>query len=386
MIIIILFVVLLIICLYTQRNTLEYMINIPKIDRKVKWTVNRDCNYLMGETIKNVLESNGIKNTEGDDWVLYIPCTYNNMTKEINDVIHEHPDQRVYIIDNGDQISGKNTLWSNLVSSYGRDISKDMMPNTYILYDDDDRNLFKKEYDPKKLYIMKKNIQRQKGLLITNNKQEILDGSKEQYVVVQELLQDPYLIDGRKINMRFYLLVICHKGDIDAYVHNDGFMYYTAEKFKENSKDTGPNVTTGYIDRKVYEVNPLTHMDFRKYLDKKDRQLSNHESILLTHREILSKHFFESVYDLLSDTIAAMKGKICYKSHLDNVISFQLFGVDIAVNNKLKPQIMEINKGPDLGAKDGRDKDVKYTVVTDVLKVMKLIPDGSGHGFIKVLE
>ena len=26
-----------------------------------------------------------------------------------------------------------------------------------------------------------------------------------------------------------------------------------------------PNITTGYIDRKVYSVNPLTHDDFREY-------------------------------------------------------------------------------------------------------------------------
>jgi len=111
---------------------------------------------------------------------------------------------------------------------------------------------------------MKKNIQRQEGLKISNSKHEILDGYKNGYVLVQELLQDPYLISGRKTNMRFYVLVVCKANNTDCYVHKDGFMYYTKVPFVKNSLDDAPNITTGYIDRQVYIDNPLTHYDLRK--------------------------------------------------------------------------------------------------------------------------
>jgi hypothetical protein len=55
---------------------------------------------------------------------------------------------------------------------------------------------------------MKKNIQRQEGLKISKDKNEILNCYKDGYAVVQELLQDPYLINGRKINLRVYCLFI----------------------------------------------------------------------------------------------------------------------------------------------------------------------------------
>jgi hypothetical protein len=339
----------------------------------------------MGETIKNVLKKNGIKHTDKDDWVLYLPCTYNNLSKEIADVKPSRPDQRIFLIDNADEISGKNSLWSHLVSAYGREYAMRIMPNTYVLSDVDDRRLFEKEYDPNKLYILKKNIQRQEGLLITDDKNVILNGDKENYVVVQELLQDPYLIDGRKINMRFYLLVICKDGDIDAYVHNNGFMYYTADKFKAGTKETGPNITTGYIDRQVYVDNPLTHEDLRRYLDDRNRVLNKEEISILMNSDRISDVLFESAYNVLSDAVASMRGKICHQGHLKSAISFQLFGADIAINDRLEAQVMEINKGPDLGAKDERDKQVKYSVVTDMLKVMKIIPD-SKHDFIKILD
>jgi len=48
---------------------------------------------------------------------------------------------------------------------------------------------------------MKKNIQRQGGLLPTKN---LLHHLTQGYVIAQKLLQDPYLISGRKINCRVY--------------------------------------------------------------------------------------------------------------------------------------------------------------------------------------
>ena len=49
-------------------------------------------------------------------------------------------------------------------------------------------------------------------------------------MVVQELLADPYLIAGRKINLRLYILATC---DLDCnlrfYAYEDGFVYYAPE-------------------------------------------------------------------------------------------------------------------------------------------------------------
>ena len=119
---IILLIIILIIIIYIyiyQKN--ERMIDIPKINQPVKWTVNKNCNYHMNETIRTILEKHKIKHTSDDDWVLYIPCTYNNLRKEIADVKPNRSTQRIFLIDNADEISGKNTLWSHMVTSYGRD-------------------------------------------------------------------------------------------------------------------------------------------------------------------------------------------------------------------------------------------------------------------------
>jgi hypothetical protein len=231
----------------------------------------------------------------------------------------------------------------------------------------------------------------------TNNKDEILKGFSDQYVVAQELLSDPYLIRDRKTNMRFYLLLVCQNNEVSAYVHNDGFMYYTKVPFIKNSKEFAPNVTTGYIERWIYKVNPLTHSDFRNYLDDHNRELVLSEKELIknntnnqkisenTNNQKISNVVFSRIYELLKKVVIAVQHTVCQGTHLQNNITFQLFGVDIAVSDSLEPKIIEINIGPNLGTHDGRDSEIKHTIVRDIFKVLKIVPDTNSHNFIQLL-
>ena len=224
---------------------------------------------------------------------------------------------------------------------------------------------------------------------ITNSKDEIIHGDEKGFVLVQELLQNPYTISGRKTNMRFYVLVICHNKQVNVFVHNDGFMYYTKQLFIKGSLETGPNITTGYIERQVYVDNPLTHGDLRKYLDDPVRKnLLPVEKNIREQNLKISKVYFDRIYDLLRNVFIAFVGKICKNQKFSDNVMFQLFGVDVAVDNNLNPMIMEINKGPDLGAKDKRDSQLKHGVVRDMLNVIDIIKyDSHTHNkFIKILD
>ena len=389
-----LIILLIVFLLFVTGFCISYYIKPKPPVSNIKWTVaDKTCN--IDQTIKDVLDWNGIEYSPHDnaDWQIYIPCTYNNLSNQIHDVpntklLSNENKKKIFIVDDADEICGKDRVWHNLCKTYGRDLAKQIIPCTYILNDDEDMDIFENEHRKEKLYILKKNIQRQEGLRITNNKDEILNAKNDGYVIVQELLQDPYLIDGRKINMRFYVLVVCENGKLEAYVHNNGFMYYTSEKFKIGDTNVGPNITTGYIDRQVYIDNPLTHIDFKKYLDTKERELNEEEIYLLATRHKLSNYVFSSIYSLLGMVISGMHPSICKTtSKLANNVSFQLFGADVAINDKLEPQIMEFNKGPDLDAKDERDKNVKITMVKDMFNLLEITKETKDekNGFIKIL-
>lgn len=382
-VLIIFFAFVVIIELQMNGSIKETMVNINPVTREIKWAQDKTCPYKIPTVITNILNNNNINETQNDDWTIYIPCTYNNIALEISKIKPSRLDQRIFIVNNAEQFGGKNLLWKNLVETYGREQALLLAPPTYILNDINELRIFNKEYDNNKLYILKKNIQRQEGLKITNDKKEILKGSKEGYVIVQELLQNPYLINGRKINMRFYLLLVCQNNEISAYVHNDGFMYYTKMGFEKNSLEKGPNITTGYIERWVYDVNPLTHNDFREYLDNSSRQKTSAEEQILAKNEKISQVVFHRINELLAKCVKAIKHTVCMGSHIKKFISFQLFGIDIAIDETLEAMIIEANLGPSIEPFDARDSIVKHKVMNDILKVLKIIPD-KDNGYVKI--
>lgn len=364
------------------RNNEEGMINIAPVD-KPEWSRNK-CNYYMNKTHKNVLSKNNIGENK-EKWDFYFPCAYDHINDEIKSM-PLNPEGRYFIIDNADQITAKNLLWENIVNHHGLERAKLMSPETFVLSKQPDIDRLKNTHYPGKIYILKRNVQRQEGLKITDDINEItMDKSK--YILAQELLQDPYTIGGRKINLRVYVLVVCKGNSMDIYVYNNGFMYYTKDEFKKGSKDDGPNITTGYVERWVYKVNPLTHTDFKAYLDDKSRKIVFPiEKSLRSQGLLLSNVVFSRIKRLMADIFVSFKGKICRpgKKLCDN-ITYQLFGADVAINDNLQPVIMEINKGPDLSPKDERDGTVKYNLVQDVYKILGALPNPN-NDFTKVLD
>jgi hypothetical protein len=125
-------------------------------------------------------------------------------------------------------------------------------------------------------------------------------------------------------------------------------------------------------------------MDFRKWLDNSNRDLTPIEKyIKQTHPNIkISDYIFAQIYEQLGFIFKTYEDIVGTKT---NGVCFQLYGVDVAINNQLNPLVMEINKGPDLTAKDGRDKDLKLNLCTDILKSVGLIANVNNN-FITVLE
>lgn len=369
-------------CEYTEHMVnVSYNSSIPS-----RWSRNK-CDYMMNKTLTNVLNDNNISKSDAA-WTMHFPCAYDEISDEIKKLPAKE-NGKYFIIDNIDTLTAKEWLWTNVLEHHGMAKALTIMPMTYVLYDKNDISRFNNEFNRDKIYILKKNIQRQEGLKITNDKNEILNAyKKNKYVLAQELLQDPYVISGRKTNMRFYVLVVCQRGNIDVHVYNDGFMYYTKEKFRKHSLDQDVNITTGYIDRQVYVENPLTHSDFRQYLDSDNRTKSKLEQNISSQGLKLSQIVFTRIYKMLADVFISFTGKICNMKKIYNNVKFQLFGVDVAVNDQLYPFIMEINKGPDMGAKDKRDSELKHNVMTDMMTIVGEIKENPNkpNGFIKVLD
>jgi tubulin polyglutamylase TTLL7 len=300
--------------------------------------------------------------------LIFIPCIYDNTDEEIENM-DKIKDSYYMVINKCDTFVGKNYLWIYTNLFYPKNKVIEYLPNSYLTYDEKSMEIFKNEYSPKKLYILKKNIQRQSGIKITGNYNEIIKAiSKDkEYIIIQELLQNPFLVNGRKINLRVYFLLVIKNNEYSIYVYDDGFMYYTPQMFKKGSTDTDVNITTGYIDRKVYEENPLTHDDFREFVGKEKGE------IIFNNIRILLKNIMEPFRHLLVST-----------QSFPGSTQFQIFGSDVAVNDDLTATLMEINKGPDLNPKDSRDGELKTKLMEDVFATIGIIQGDNNNRFIKV--
>ena len=257
----------------------------------------------------------------------------------------------VYGVCGSDLMANKGYLADTLYKKYGSD-AHDMIPTTYLLDSDSAIQQIKNEFDPSNVYILKKNIQRQEGYLLTRNLHEILQNRNE-YVVCQKMLQNPYLVNGRKINLRIYLLVMIKHGNVSFYYFDNGFLYYTPLMFKPASMNPGEVITTGYIDRQVYKENPMTLRDLEQFLGE-----TKYDKLMI------------SVHMLLKKVKMAYQEKLRAENAGLPGVKFLVYGCDVAPDSDLHVQLMEINKGPDLNYKDDRDKAVKLTMVRQVMNLV----------------
>ena len=354
-----------------------------------------DCKYIKNDSFYDALKELGFKSVDGKnttilDASLIVPCSYETTEKEIEDLEKNGIKNnkygnavRIFMLNNTDYMVSKLSLWKYLTNKFCENVASTMIPYTWDLTTEEGINKFKKDFNPRKIYITKNNKQRQEGIQIHSELDSILNIKDK--LLVQELLQNPYTVRGRKINLRVYVLVIKDShNNFKVLVYRDGFMYYTPEYFEKNSTDEKKNITTGYIDRKVYEENPLTHEDFRKYLDS-SRELTPIETYIKQSKPNikLSDYIFSQIYHLLAYIFETFNNTLGTKTY---GVSFQLYGVDVAIDDELRPQIMEINKGPDLTAKDGRDKNLKIKLCKDMLKSVGLVCNDSSNNFINVME
>jgi hypothetical protein len=335
-----------------------------------------DCGSVP-ELLDKVMKERNMTNNK-DNYDYYIPCSYNSCEKDVLAFENKEKGKKIFLIDGCDWIASKLALWELLVDYYG-DKASEYMPTTHLLENEKDLKNFPKHFAknktirPNQMYVLKNYAQRQEGIKLTRDLDEIMGGLKNGWYLAQDYIYNPFLIANRKINCRYYLLVVCRKGIIEGYIHKDGFLYYTPKHYDPNNIEFDSHITTGYIDRKIYELNPLTLQDFRDYLDCSNRIESddnNKWKCLNNKKSGLSKKWDESAEKLMNKVMQAINQKICKNKKLDNHVRFQLFGCDLAPDANLGVTLMEINKGPDLNSKDERDSQVKLLVQKDIFKII----------------
>ena len=333
--------------------------------------INLNLKYFRCDTKKLGIINNEIFNEYGimkdnNNWDIYVPCGYNQAEKELLTIQtnkFNRGNKYVFGVNGCDYIVSKNKIWETLVECFGRKEASLYMPESYVLHNKKEMELFKNNFNSNNIYILKKNIQRKEGLKLTSNLQEILKSVFDNYRIAQIYLKNLYLVNKRKVNLRIYLLVVIRNGYKIFYISKIGKCIYTKKEYNDNHFDFESNITSYHLDMTVYQKNPRSFKELFKYINNDG--IPSHKSFILER----------NIYNLMKKVCTCISRSVYQSSNIKNTVSFQIFGGDVIFDNNLHPYLLEFNKGPDMVPRDEKDKFMKKKVQEDMFKTVGLIPE-----------
>lgn len=339
--------------------TFLVLYNFIKNKNKLKYY---KCGRLENNNPTNkVLESYNYNRTDliNDNWDMYLPCGYTNVENELLDFNYFNKGKYIFAISGCDILASKDQLWDSITQTYGRDISRTLIPESFLVNEPTDISLFKIFYskNPDSIYILKKNIQDKKGLLLLTDLQDILKTSYlHDYKIIQYYIKNPLLIKKHKINIRIYIAIICYKDITYIYLYNYGKCIYTNQPYNSNTIDNiESNITSVNLDTSIYNELPENLDELNTYLGD-------------THYH----HIWNNIIIKLKMIMKAIIKKICTNKKLNHYISFQLFGGDVIIDENMNPYILEFNKGPDMSYKTKKDQIMKDKLLQDLFLLTNL--------------
>ena len=181
---------------------------------------------------------------------------------------------------------------------------------------------------------------------------------KENYVA-QKYIHNPFLIGGRKFDMRLYVLVLSFS-PLVTYVYREGFARFSSKRYESKIKS---NSTENYLVH-------LTNHSVQKKRDSYNASVCDLKWPLHKLRRHIRSTFDARVEEACFKEIECMIKLSCdavKSSMIRDERCFELYGYDVMLDEHLKPWLIEVNASPSMTADSASDKELKTRVFEDVL-------------------
>ncbi|KAK2588284.1 hypothetical protein KPH14_004305 [Odynerus spinipes] len=206
--------------------------------------------------------------------------------------------------------------------------------------------------------------------------------------VVQKYIDDPYLLAGRKFDLRIYVLVTSFH-PLKVWLAREGFARLSSELFDlKNINDNRVHLTNMAIQLKKSKGDEENSINNKSRNEQRKRRC---KWSLLKFREYLTaRHGIFVVETVLQRITEARVEAIKAEPHFHHagVImasllavqrvmmqgrnSFELYGYDVILDERLTPWLLEVNASPSLSATDPEDYRLKFDLIDDVLNIIDL--------------
>jgi len=270
-------------------------------------------------------------------------------------------------------IGRKDKLWrsySRMKSLHGQK-EFNFLPQTFVL--PQDMLFFKKAWDDcssKPKWIVKPPASaRGYGIKVIHKWSQV---PKKRPVVAQRYVSKPYLINGCKFDLRIYVYVSSYD-PLRIYIFQDGLVRFATTKYSSSSK----SFSNKFIHLTNYSINKK-NLSVYNTDDINNNEESSYKWSLKTLWSYLYKngHDYRKVWQTIKDiaTKAIICGEAAVNSQLKQNLKsryscHELFGLDILLDNNLKPWLLEVNISPSLHSQSKLDKSIKGQLVKDIFNI-----------------
>ncbi|EFO28426.1 hypothetical protein LOAG_00072 [Loa loa] len=204
------------------------------------------------------------------------------------------------------------------------------------------------------------------GIFIIQSPGDIPLGSP---MLVSRYIENPYLLNGHKFDLRLYVLVTSFY-PLVAYMYSEGLARFASERYSSSAKS--------YEQRFSHLTNYSLNKNNGKFIrnESANTEDSGHKWTLgallrkLQTNGIDTNLLMVRVEDVVLKALFSVQGQIAAASK--NVVvhskcCFELFGFDILIDTGLKPWLLEVNLSPSLSCDTPLDLQLKSSLVCNVL-------------------
>ncbi|KAI5712289.1 hypothetical protein M8J75_007250 [Diaphorina citri] len=264
------------------------------------------------------------------------------------------------------QIGRKDRLWKNLLKcmmKYG-DKEFGFTPRTYVLPGDDKRlrASWERNCGNIKWIVKPPASARGIGIKVVHKWNQI---PRKMPLVVQKYLDDPYLINDTKFDLRLYVLVTSFN-PLRIYLYDNGLVRANSETLQDR-----------YMHLTNYSINKMSS----SYTQNEDAEachghkwtLKSLWSYLETEHHVDVAALQDSIVDVVIKTMICGEHSISQLTRANQqsrYCSYELFGIDILLDSKLKPWLLEVNISPSLHSSSPLDLAVKGPLVQDLFNIV----------------
>ncbi|XP_046329659.1 tubulin polyglutamylase ttll6-like isoform X5 [Haliotis rufescens] len=323
-----------------------------------------NCKY---DVVRRTSRRFGFKEvSDDDDWSLY----WTDYSVALERVMDMKKYQKINHFPGMNEICRKDLLSRNLnrmLKMFPKEYN--VFPKTWCLPADyGDFQAYTRQ-KKNKSYILKPESGCQgRGIWVTKNPKEI---KPHEHMICQVYLNKPFLIDGFKFDFRIYTL-ITSCDPLRIFVFKDGLARFATKKYVEPSAGNTDNV---YMHLTNYAINKHS-TDFVR-----DDEAGSKRRISTINRYMREKGYdvdkmWNDIDDVIIKTVISAHSvlkhnyRTCFPNHVRGSGCFEILGVDILLDRKLRPQILEVNHSPSFTTDADLDREIKGTLVYDTLNLI----------------